>query len=71
MNVCKQVMGLAAQEGEEALDEVVKASGYLHAVSQQVRIAVEGSKERRDKVWGLREGERVKQGGERQSQPER
>lgn len=30
-----QVMGLAAAEGEEGLDEVVKASGYLHAVSQQ------------------------------------
>lgn len=31
-------MGLAAAEGEVGLDEAVKASGYLHAVSQQVNI---------------------------------
>lgn len=55
------MVGQAALEGEDKglnLDEVVKASGYLHAVSQQVGGWVrdlDGVKRWVD-VWGSRGG---------------
>jgi hypothetical protein len=66
-------VGQAALEGGEGLDEVVKASGYLHAVSQQVRTKGEEGGTQKERREGGRmgrqaehaRGEREKEGTDR------